>query len=170
MNNYLHHKGFSLVELVVYIGSMTVVLLAIAYMLSNAYGFYTSVLAGSRADRAAGTMMQVLATELRSGGAINQTQSIFNTPHGQLTIAAYNGTTEVSKEFGLLNNRVVLEVDNNSTYLTPADMQVTKLLFTQIVTPVSYAVRYELDLTYSVRGELVTKTYPGVVVLRRSYE
>ncbi len=56
------------------------------------------------------------------------------------------------------------------TLMTPEDILVSKFLFTQIVTPISYAVRFEMDLTYSERGKLVTKTYPGLVILRRSYE
>ena len=49
-------------------------------------------------------------------------------------------------------------------------MNISKFLFTQIVTPVSYAVRYEVDVTYEKDGETVTKTYPGLAILRHSYE
>lgn len=177
MNNFCDFKsagpvrrGFTLIELLVYLASMTAVLLALAYVMSSAYGLYASMLSGSRADRAAGTLMQVLSTEIRAGSAIDQGDSVFNTPHGQLAITAYDGTTATEKTFRIENGRVLMSAGGIDTFMTPEDIQVSKLLFTQVLTPVSYAVRYELDLTYPVRGELVTKTYPGLVILRRSYE
>ena len=170
MMNDSSQKGFSLVELLVYLASMTLVLLALSYVLAHTYVTYVSMVAEARADRSAGTLMQILATELRTGSAIDQANSVFNVTLGQLTIDAYDGVTETEKVFRVESDRVVLESDGVETFMTPEDIQASKLFFTQIVTPVSYAVRYELDLTYEVRGELVTKSYPGVVILRRSYE
>ena len=149
---------------------MTLVLLALAYVLAHSYSTYVSMVTAARADRSAGTLMQILATELRSGATIDQANSVFNATLGQLTIDAYDGTTEIEKVFRVAGDRVILETDGVEAFMTPADILASKLLFTQIVTPASYAVRYELDLTYEVRGEMVTKTYPGVVILRRSYE
>jgi Tfp pilus assembly protein PilV len=163
--------GFSLVEMLVYLGSMTVVLLTLSYVMLNVYGFYSSTLNAARADRAAGTLMQVLATEMRSGAAIDQSESIFNSPQGQLTIQTESGLEESEKTFYLENDRVVMSTEDADTLMTPEDILVSKFLFTQIITPISYAVRYEMDLTYPIKGgELVTKTYSGLVILRRSYE
>lgn len=162
--------GFSLIEMLVYLGSMTIILLALSYVMFNVYGFYSSMLTAARADRAAGTLMQVLATEMRSGAAIDQSESIFNTPHGQLTLQSDSGLEQDEKTFSLENDRVVMSAGDIDTLMTPEDILVSKFLFTQIVTPISYAVRYEMDLTYTERGKLVTKTYPGLVILRRSYE
>lgn len=157
-------------ELLVYLASMTLVLLALSYVMMNVYNVYASMTSAARADRAAGTLMQVLSTELRTGATIDQANSLFGVAAGQLVITAYDGVTETDKIFRIENDRVVLEVDGVDTFMTPGDMQASKLLFTQIVTPVSYAVRYEIDITYPVQGELVTKTYSGLVVMRRSYE
>jgi len=164
------NKGFTLVELLVYLGAMVIILLALSYMMINAYSLYDATLSGARADRSASTLMQVLASELRSGATIDQASSVFNTAQGQLTITAKSGGNEMAKVFRLENNRVILSHDGVDTMMSPEDMEVTKFLFTQIVTPISYAVRYEVDLTFPVRGELVTRTYPGVVILRHSYE
>jgi Tfp pilus assembly protein PilV len=170
MRNKFYSQGFSLVELLVYLASMLLVVAAISYAMINVYGVYVSMTSAARADRAAGTLMQILATELRIGAAIDQAESVFNSPQGQLTITAYDGVTETEKVFRLETDRVILETDGVETSMTPEDMQASKLLFTQIVTPLSYAVRYEIDITYSVQGELITKTYPGLVVMRRSYD
>ncbi len=170
MNKPKFNQGFSLVELLVYIASMTVVLLALAYVLSSTFGVYAAMASSSRADRAAGTLMQVLATEMRSGATIDQANSVFNSAQGQLTIDAFDGVNETEKVFSLASGRVVFSADGADTFMTPEDIQVSKFLFTQLVTPISYAVRYEMDLTFVVDGEAVTKTYPGLVVLRSSYE
>ena len=163
-------SGFTLVEMLVYLGSMTLVLLALSYVMFNVYSVYSSMLTAARADRAAGTLMQILATEMRSGAAIDQSESIFNTALGQLTIQSDSGLEQDEKTFTLANDRVVMSVGDTDTLMTPEDILVSKFLFTQIITPISYAVRFEMDLTYSERGKLVTKTYPGLVILRRSYE
>lgn len=170
MNNFSQKAGFTLVELLVYLASMIMVLAVLTYALINAYGFYAAVLVEARADRAAGTLMQILASEIRSGSSINQADSVFNTPHGQLSILSRDNGVEVEKVFWVEDSRVVSSEDDVETFRTPVDIEVSKFLFTQILTPVSYAVRYEIDLTFPVRGELVTKTYPGVVILRNSYE
>lgn len=168
LNSYI--QGFTLVELLVYLASMLVVLMAVVYMIVSAYGLYGSMLVSARADRAAATLMQVLASEMRSGSYIDQSNSVFNTAFGQLAITAINDGLESDKIFSLVEDRVVLSRDGAPTFMTPEDILVSKLLFTQISTPVSYAVRYELDLTFEVDGEMVTNNYPGLVILRHSYE
>lgn len=170
-----HHKlstprGFTLVELLVYLASMTMVLLAVIYMIVGAYGLYSTMLVSARADRAAGTLMQVLGSELRSGSSIDQSGSVFGSSQGQLTIAARNDGLESEKIFRLEDDRVVFSNDGVDTFMTPEDILVSKLLFNQISTPLSYAVRYEMDLTFPIDGEMVTNTYAGVIVLRHSYE
>lgn len=163
-------RGFSLVELLVYLASMALVLTALAYVLSHTYTVYTGMVSAARADRAAGTLGQVLATELRSGVAIDQSESVFNSAQGQLAISAKEGTEDTEKVFRVEDNRVIFTADGDDTFMTPEDMQVSKLLFNQLSTSISYGVRYEIDITYSVRGQLVTKTYPGLVMLRYSYD
>ncbi len=170
MSKFAQKKGFSLVELLVYLASMTVILLALSYVMFNVYNLYLSLVSNSRADRTASTLMQVLSTEIRSGATIDQSNSVFNAPIGRLSISTYSNMNLVEKDFYVADNRIVMDVDGTKTEMTPEDIDVSKFLFNQILTPVSYAVRYEFDLTYSVRGELVTKTYPGLVVLRRSYD
>jgi len=162
--------GFSLVELLVYLASMTIILLAITYVLASTYTVYASMLADARADRSASTLSQILSTELRGGTAIDQSHSVFDVDNGQLTIDTYDGNNLITKSFRINDHRVVFTTDEEDTFMTPTDMEVTKLRFTQIVTPISYAIRYEMDVSYSVKGETVTKNYPGLVILRRSYE
>lgn len=170
MQNNAHTKGFTLIEMLVYLVTMVLVLAALTYFIAQVYGYYTAMTIESRVDRAASTLSQVLASEMRSGESINQANTTFGVPDGMLTINAREGETAVVKEFSIENNRVRFE-DGGETYLlTPEDMIVSKFLFTQITTTVSYAVRYEVDITFMKEGALTTKTYPGVVILRHSYE
>lgn len=162
--------GFTIVELLVYTVSMTLVLAAITVASLHVYGFYAAAVIESRADRAASTVMQVLASEMRAGATIDQSESVFNASLGQLTIEAREGTTAVERVFTVTDGQVTYTEAGTSVPLTPEDMNVSKFRFTQIVTPVSYAVRYEVDLAFERDGELVTKSYPGLVILRHSYE
>lgn len=166
-----HRKnGFTLVELLVYIVLMTIVLGALTYFTSQIYGIYSSMTAESKVDQAAHTLAQVLATELRAGREIDQSQSTFNVPNGVLTIDSRSGSEEVVKRFEVFDGRIQLTQDAESFFLTPEDITVSKFLFTQVTTPVSYAIRYEIDFTFTKDNEQMTKTYPGMVILRHSYE
>lgn len=168
--NNIRTKGFTLVEMLVYVVTMVLVLAALTYFVSQVYGYYTSMTIESRVDRAASTLSQVLASEMRSGVSIDQAHTTFGVADGMLTINAREDTTPVIKAFSIENDRVRFEDGSETYFLTPEDMFVSKFLFTQIVTPVSYAIRYEIDITFEKEGTLTTKTYPGVVTLRHSYE
>ena len=162
--------GFSLIELLIYVVLMTVVLGALAYITAQVYGLYQSTVAAARADQAASTVLQVFTTEVRSGETIDLAESTFGTSADALTIVAYDGDEEVERRFSITEGRLVYTNDGVVSPLTPADMDVSSFQLTHIVTPVSIAVHVELSLTFEEYGELVTHTYPGLVILRHSYE
>ena len=55
-------KGFSVVELLVYTVSMTLVLGAVTFAAVQVYGFYASAIVESRADRALALRTDVLSS------------------------------------------------------------------------------------------------------------
>jgi prepilin-type N-terminal cleavage/methylation domain-containing protein len=170
INGTRRSRGFTLVELLVYIAVMTVVLGALTYFVSNVYGLYINMTTEARADRAASALMQVLATEMRSGESIDQSASTFGVADGMLTIDAREDGASVEKVFTVTDGRAVFSDGGGEAALTPSDMTVSTFRFDRIATPVSYAVRYEIALTFTKDGAPYTKTYPGVVILRYSYD
>lgn len=164
-------RGFVLIDLLVYIASAVAILAAITYFAAQMYTVYSAVTAPARADRVGASALAALAKDIRSGRTVNQAASAFNTPAGFLTIEAQTGETELVKHFGIENGRLVYRENGGSAiHLTPEDMAVSALRFTQLVTPISYAVRYELTLTFPVRGGTETRTYSGLAIMRHSYE
>lgn len=164
-------KGLSLVEVLVYIAGMVMVLGAITLSIAETYRVYNILAHEARIDRIGVTIVDSLTKEVRSGVSVDQSETVFDDAEGVLTFNALVDETSVTKYFGLENGRVVFRENGGSAvYLTPEDVVVSRLLFTEVSNDVSYGVRYEVALTYTVKGQLKTETYTGFAILRHSYE
>ena len=164
-------KGLTLVEVIVYIGGMILVLSAISISVMETYRVYLVLTNEARIDRVGISIVDELTREIRSGMSIDQSDSVFGVDEGLLTINAQEGEVTVSKYFGLENGRIVYREDGGgAVYLTPEDVTVSKLHYSQVVSDASYGVRYEIDLTYILKGVSNTETYSGFAILRHSYE
>ncbi len=160
-----------LVELLIYIVSVVAILGAVMYFLVQMYTLYATFVTPARADRIGSSIVAELSKEIRSGARIELAESAFNVPTGFITIDAQRGETELEKYFGLEDGRIIYrEHGGEAVYLTPEHISVSGLTFTQLVTPVSYAVRFEVALTYDIRGVSETRTYTGLAIMRHSYD
>lgn len=153
-----------------YIVGVVIVLSAVMYFIAQMYTMYAHFTTPARVDRIGISFVTELAKEIRQGGSIDQSASAFNVATGFITINARAGSDAVTKYFGLESGRIVYEEDGTPVFLTPDDVSVSALRFTQIATPVSYAVRYEVSITYPTRDGEQTRTYTGLAILRHSYE
>lgn len=165
------HKGFSTPELLMYSVGMVLVLGAIVYLLFQMYSLYKHLTIEPRVDRVGVAIVDRITKDIRSGDSINLAQSQFNTTTGTLTINTFETELSVIKKFAYDHGRVTYQ-ENSGTihFLTPDDMSVSRLYFSQANSPVSDAVRVELDITYEIDNESRTNTYTGFAILRHSYE
>ncbi len=166
-------RGTTLVELLVYIG-----ILAIATVLVvNAILKMTEIFGKARVERkvalAAETALERMVREIRLANDVPVIQS--SPPYLALnTFADYTGSTAVTKIFILPLGSKTLYYDNDAydpyqqVPLTPSDVQVTSLTFTQLpfITDKPKAVRITLTITGGSGKYAVSHNYYATAVLR----
>lgn len=166
-----YQKGFSTIELLMYSAGMLIVLSAIIYMLFQMYTVYEHLITKPRVDRVGVAIIDRITKDIRSGDSIDLAQSQFGVTTGNLTINTLETETSVIKKFNYAEGRVTYqESGGDINFLTPEDISVSRLYFTQATSSVSHAVRVELDITYELDNEMHTNTYTGFSILRHSYE
>lgn len=164
------NKGFSLIELVIYMAGMVALVTVLILMIVQIYGLYRQITIVPRSDRIGLLTVDRIVKDIRSGQSIDIGQSSFGAPEGVLFINAAESASFIEKEFYIENGRIVYEENGDKNYLSPADLEVTKLQFEHLTTGISEGVRVEIDITFNNGDELVTKEYDGFAILRQSYE
>lgn len=166
--NLLQTRGFLLVETLLYVVVMTILIGATSYFIFQTYQIYRDAISVATADRIGVSLINELVRETRSGVSIDAGASSIGNATGYVTI---NTPDSGTKYFAYDEGRIIYgENDGANEYLTPQTVDITTFLITQINTPVSYALRYEVGITFEEGSETVTKTYRGLATLRQSYE
>jgi len=169
--NTMQKNGFTTIELLVYVAGMVVLMLAIGTLIYSMYNFYRDATIGPRVDRIGISVVDRITKDIRTGVSINTELSRFNVPTGAISMNAQSGASLLTKYFELIDGRVVYIENGGSTqYLTPDDISVSNFYLTPISTPISQAVKYNIDITYTSRGVETIKNFTGVAILRHSYE
>lgn len=163
-------NGFTLVEMIVYIAFLTILsILAINATLIFMKSFY-SVRLTQNVNQSATVALERMSREIRNAYDIDGTQSTFNTNPGRLTLKtkdASNANTTI--EFYVSGNQVGIKeggVDEGS--LMTKNATITNLIFRQITTPNSKAIKIEMTL-HDARGTLQQDvSFYDTIVLRGS--
>lgn len=164
-------RGLTIVELLVYVLIAALVLLAVVASVQSFYRFYRELTQGPRADRAGIAITDRIMRDIRTGVAING-DSIFNSATGALSIKAQDDNgAEVQKRIVYADGRLTYSENGGTAQdLTPADMHISRFQLWPINTPISQAVRFELEITYDTPQGTETRSFTGVAILRHSYE
>ena len=164
-------SGFSTIELLIYATGMVLILSVIFYMVVNMYDFYRKLTVEPRIDRIGSVVIDRITKDIRSGLFINLSESQFESNTGNITINSEYGSDNLVKRFNYDEGRITYQEDSGQiSYLTPADISVSRFHFRYLETPISEAVRIELDITYSFKGPVQTKRFTGFAILKHSYE
>ena len=161
------HKGFSLVEIIIYVSILALVMVVIVNTLLSFGSTYRDVRMQRSIDTSALTSLERMTRDIRSAKNILVNQSSFNTTPGVLSLYAVDGTVSTTTRFYLNNS--VLQVDINGTYsgpLTLAQVSVTNLTFNRLVSTSSEAVKINMTLQYVYGSTTKTKNYQTTVVLK----
>jgi hypothetical protein len=165
------NRGFSTIELLIYSVGMVTILSVIFYLIMNMYSYYRLLTIEPRVNRIGVIVLDRVAKEIRTGRSIDLSQSQFNITTGNIFINAKSGSINTTKQFNYENGRITYR-ENLGTinFLTPKDMSVSRFYFNHLKSPISEGVRIELDITYQVNKETLTKKFNGFIILRHSYE
>lgn len=164
-------KGFTLLELLIYVAGMLALGAVMIVLIVQFYGLYKEIVSIPRSDRAALLVIDRLTKDLRAGDDIDSIESDFLTPNGAIEFASLdNGDTTTKRYF--LENGVVKYQENGGPeqVITPKDLYVSNFNLALVATDVSKAVRISMEIQFQANGGTTTKAYSGFAILRESYE
>lgn len=165
------NKGFTLLELVIYVAGLLVLLAVMVAIIMQFYTLYKEIIAVPRADRTGLLVIDRLTKEIRSGDEIDTINSLFNSTNGIIEFDVDNAGTPQSRRFYVENGVIKYSEDGGAgVALSPKDLYVSNFYFTYVPTSVSQAVRLNLELQFMTRNGTETKAYTGFSILRESYE
>lgn len=164
-------EGFSLIEVVVYVALLAILLVAVTGTLLAVSKTSRELVAWQSLQSEGSSVMDRLAKEIRGTEALVG-GGIFDTDPGQLVLSTggLSGGEVTNTEIGVDgNNDLYLNVGGGSAVVLTSRTEVRSLVFRQITSSTTDAVRIELVL--GTKPGLVDKTMNlyNTVILRSSY-
>lgn len=162
----VHKKGFTLVEMLVYIAVMVIVCAAAVTLLFSLGDRITQQRANQLVVRTAQTTIERIMLEVRNAEAVDAGSVLENNP-GTLILDAGATTTQFAVSGG------VVEVTVNggtAEALTSSDVSIEELRFFAYDNTLTELVRVVLTVEATVGDATVSKTFNASGVLRGSYE
>ncbi len=161
------HRGFSLVETLVYLAIMVLMVTACV----GIFGSLNTILARNAIERelttSASVTLERMLRDLRSANIVDLTPSTFNVSPGTLTLVQGATTTA----YTLTGGNVVVSVNGSAPYpLTGDEITVDSLVFSRYATSTIELVRVALTLSTHAKAASSTRTFYTSGVLRGAYE
>lgn len=159
-----------MVETLIYVIGAVLLVGAIVTILTNMYRWYDRVTLIPRVDQAGVTLIDRMIREIRTGSIINDGLSSFDSEIGSISMESKVDGATKTKYLGVQSGRLFYQ-ENNGTpvYISSPELSVTKFILKKIDTPISSAVRIEIELTYLLRGVGATRVYSGLAITKNSY-
>lgn len=167
-------RGFTLTELVVYVGLCAVLLVGIVNAMLILTDAYRTVSNARKIERSAITLMDRIIREARRSTGINA--GAFDVPNGSVTLEAGSSTSPYIT-FALQNNRAVVTEDGETSPLTDSDVIVESMVFSRYplynVQFATSSVLLKVDFTLtsgSTSHAFTSRSFYGSAILRGSYD
>ncbi len=169
----LPKRGQTLIELLVYAALVVVIGGIVTTMLVAMQRAIAQTLVSRRVQGAAAVVLERIVRDARVAHDIDALASTLGSHPGRVTLLVRDagGGPDVAYAFEVAASE--LSVRRNGVLegsLTPDTVSVTNLVFREIVTPVSEALRIELTLHAEQGRASSTETFYVTTVLRDSYQ
>lgn len=164
-------KGFTIIELLVYIVVLIIVIGAVMSAIVGVARSYARISANQHITRSAKFLLERMTREIRDATEINGAESTLGSNPGTLVLDIFpSGASERQVGFISSGNTVLLEEDGVVTgTLLDEEVSVTNLVFMQVTTTESVGVTINLTLEASTGTGTTTATFQTTAVLRGSY-
>lgn len=164
-------RGFTIIETLVYLSILALMLVAVVAVLLNMSRVYNTLTSNRTLNASAVASMERIVREIRQANSIDVANSIFNVNPGKLVLNTTDENGAVTTvEFSVSNGLLAIKQGGNT--LGPLNLSSTtvdSLVFRQISTAVSDAVKVELVLTSSYLASSKTERFYSTAILRGSY-
>ena len=164
-------KGFSLPEMIVYISLLFLILAVLVNSLVLLLKANRTNQSAWSIETSATLAMERMTRDIRTATSVDAGNSVLNSNPGQITINTndVNGNPVVEK-FYIKNGVIWLQEGGADTGpLMLGSTQVTNLIFRQINTGRSTAIKIEMTIIGGQGDALKTKNFYSTIVLRNSY-
>ena len=159
-------KGFSLIEMVVYVSILAIVFVVVINTLLIISRSYSSIKVSLDINNSATVSVERIIGEIRKANSVNLIQSTFDSNPGRLVL---NTTDDAGAllivDFYLENNTLKLKEGGLFSGDLTSDVDVTNLVFRRITNETSEAVKIEMELSNGNKN----KVFYNTAVLRGSY-
>lgn len=164
-------SGFSLVELLIYVGLFSVLFFAIGESIRILPSSYRELAAIERLEVSGMSALDVMLREIRDASAVSVENSSLGVHPGMLYLntSSANGATR-TVEFYLEGSRLNVKEDGlTKGPLTAAGVLVSNMVFYHEITPHSQGVKIWLTLAAGSGASQRSASFYGTAVLRDSY-
>ncbi|MES3005701.1 MAG: prepilin-type N-terminal cleavage/methylation domain-containing protein [Patescibacteria group bacterium] len=170
-SNVRRTKGFSLVEVLIYLFLLTILLGTIINSTLLLARSYRSVKAVRSIESSAISSMDGMLREVRNAASINIGSSNLNINPGILALNTTNASGSLQTlRFYLSGGKVMMDRDGiNVGQLTFSDSNVTGLVFRSIVATTSEAIKIEMLIESGTSTAFISRNFYGTAILRSSY-
>jgi type II secretory pathway component PulJ len=164
-----YNKGFSLVEMLVYISVLTIIFVVIVETLLSFTSSYHRLAALRSLDHTATDSLERVTRDIRNATSIDAVNSVFGGTAGALSVVATQNSISTTTKFYLASQ--ALDVNVNGTLvgpLTNTNVAVTALTFTSLTSTNSTAVKVDMTLAATDGPLTVSKIYHSTIILKGS--
>ncbi len=170
---FKNKAGFSLVEMLIYIGLLAVTFTAVVAMLVNMTVTYRSLKVSKDIDLSAFTAIERISNEIKLADSINVGQSnLATTTSPSLSLDSYTsgGSSTIIKFFLSGNTLRISEGGVDKGALTASTTKVTRLIFYSVSTTTTQAIKAEMWLSSGTTTNYKQEKFYTTAVLRGSYK
>jgi type II secretory pathway component PulJ len=163
-------RGFTLVEMVIYVGLLALMFVAVVNISLSMSRAYTSLKAAKSLNTSASVVLERITREVRQATSVNDGQSTFGSNPGRLMLNTTESGSATTIEFYLdggivkVNKGGVLEGQ-----LSLPSATTTSLIFRKINASSSEAVRITMTVESGENERHRAESFYATVVLRGSY-
>lgn len=162
-----YKKGFSLVEMIVYVVILSIISMVIINMMVSITQTYRTVVAIRIAEHSGIDSMERMTREIRGAVTVDEGASVLGTNPGTLSLVTTANSVSTTTRFYVDSG--VLKVDINGVYfgpLTLANTAVTNLTFNLLDNGVTEAVKIDMTIEGTVGESVKSKTFHSTIILR----
>ncbi len=163
----INKKGYTLVEMVIYVSVMSIVTLLIVNTVLTFSKSYKEINALRIVDGSAIDSMERISREVRGSVSVDTVNSTLGSNPGVLTLIQSSGSQSTTTKFYVESG--TLKVDVNGVYsgpLTGTGIVVDSLVFSKIDSNVTSAIKIDMTITGTYALTSKTKIYHTTVLLK----
>jgi type II secretory pathway pseudopilin PulG len=169
-SNFKEKKGFTLIEMLLYIAILVFLLIVIINLLFNIVRSQKNFASSRSIENSSGFALERLAREIKEADSVNTGSSVFNSSPGTLTLNStdINGTARTVQFYISSSTLHIKENGVDKGPLTQSDTRITNLVFYNLVTTNSKAIKTNFTIESGTSSSYRTDSFYLTAVLRGS--